>query len=205
MPFVPATNVCSVELVYGYEGQIMENVYHVQFPATPTTTSQASVAAAFVSWFGSYLRGVTANPCFLLKILVTDLTTVTSGGIEYVTGLPIPGTNGEDMSPGNVTVAVKWLTGIRGRSFRGRTYHVGLNRSMYTASTLFDASRAALVSAYGELLTIIGGLTGGYSLVVLSRRAAKAPRITAVASIITSVAVDPTLDSQRRRLPGRGR
>lgn len=205
MPFVPATNVVSAQMVYTQQGQFVENVYHVQFPAAPTPSTMNTVAAAFVSWFNVTQKTTVNVNVNLVKVLMTDLSSVNAGGVEYTTGLPIAGASAGTESPMNVTVAIKFLTGFRGRSYRGRIYHVGLVEGSYSGSTLGAGSLTTLKTTYDTLRTNIAGLAGGYGLVVLSRRENKNWRINAVATLITAVDVDATLDSQRRRLPGRGR
>jgi len=45
--------------------------------------------------------------------------------------------------------------------------------------------------------------TAGYELVVTSFQTGLAPRVAGVSTPVTSVGVNTTVDSQRRRLPGR--
>lgn len=205
MPFVPVPNVVAAQMLYTQQGQFVENVLHIQFPAPPTPTSMSTVAAALVTSHGAHLKTAQATTVSLVRIIMTDLSSVNAGGIEYTTGLPIAGTSGGTESPMNVTLAIKLLTGFRGRSYRGRLYHVGLVEGAYTGSTMIPATLTSIKNVYDALRSDIAAIPGGYSLVVVSRRENKNWRITGVATIVTAVDVDSTLDSQRRRLPGRGR
>ncbi len=203
MAFVPAVNCCRVEMVFSCEGQIVENVYHVAVGATPTPTIMTNIAAAFKTWWHTHLVAMEPTAVSLNLIRVTDLDDEFAPGIEYVSGLPETGSNVTLPAPMNVTVAIKWVTGNRGRSFRGRTYHVQLRVDQYTSSTLNGTNAADLKTNYDFLRTDIA--TAGWQLSVLSTRHNKANRVTGLVTFITGVSVDPTLDSQRRRLPGRGR
>jgi hypothetical protein len=103
-----------------------------------------------------------------------------------------------------VTIAVSWRTGITGRSFRGRTYHLGLSEAQYVGSTLEVTPAGLILTAYDALLTTINAISGN-QMGVLSRYADKAPRVNGLLTPISNVEfVDLVLDSQRRRLPLHG-
>lgn len=206
MAFVPAPNCARVEMVYTQAGQTMENVYHVKLAAGPFSDSNLiDAAAAFKTWWDTRLKSNVRTEVTLVKILATALDSQTAVGIEYTTGLPIAGTNSSGAPlPNNVTVAIKWLTAARGRSLRGRTYHIGLSSTSVTASEITTAERSVLLTAYGNLFTDLVGLTPALTLSVVSYYSNNALRNSALITPIIDVGVDITLDSQRRRLPGRG-
>jgi len=157
-----------------------------------------------LDWWSNYLKVLQVNTVQLFMLRYTDLTTQTSGGIEYTTGLPIAGTYADDQGmPSNVTVAVKWTTGLRGRSYRGRTYHIGTPRAEIEGNLIATDYRGDLVQAYGTLINRFTQ-TGG-QMVVASRQNNGVIRTTGVSTPITAVSVEHTVDSQRRRLPGRGK
>jgi hypothetical protein len=108
--------------------------------------------------------------------------------------------------PNNVAIVMSLKTGLRGKSFRGRIYHVGLSDAVVTANAVTTVQRDALVAGY-SLLTTFAGATGEaiFNLVVLSYYASSVLRPTPIATPVTSVTSDGIVDSQRRRLPGRGR
>lgn len=202
MAFIPVPNTCRVELVFSQEGQFCENVFHVKQAAPFDAAALASVAAAFVSWHGANLKTMQVSTCSLIKIIATALDSESAPGIEYATGLPVVGTRGNAAMPMNVTVAVKWLTALRGKSFRGRSYHIGLDDQDVTLSALPPASVSAMRGAYFPLIAATAGWVPG--LVVVSYRTNNEDRMTGLASEILDCSVDSTVDSQRRRLPGRG-
>lgn len=201
--FVPIPNCVSVQMVHLVQGQICENVYHVAVGAPPTSTSMNAIAAAFKTWWLAHLQAMEPTQVSVDNIIVTDLSSQLGGTVDYVTGLPISGTNATPTAPMNVTVAIKWLTGNRGRSYRGRSFHIQLRTDQYTGSVLNGTNAADLTTNYNALITAI--TAGGWMLAVASRIQNKVPRITGLATFITGLAVDPVIDSQRRRLPGRGR
>lgn len=202
MPFVPAPNCARVEMVFTEEAQFCENVYHVAKNVPYTAGDLATVAADFKTWWNTSIKTLVPNPVALVKILVTALDSESSPGVEYVTGLPINGTSAGVTSPMNVTVAIKWLTDLRGRSYRGRTYHIGLMPSVITGSVVNAGSVTALKAGYNALIGALSVPSGALS--VVSYRTGRAWRPSAIHTPITVCDIDPVCDSQRRRLPGRG-
>lgn len=104
-------------------------------------------------------------------------------------------------SPGNVTFAVKKVSGKTGRSARGRTYWIGMQRSGLTANlNRMDASAAAAIVGAVDALRA-GIVTEGWAPVIISRFSGGVKRAQGVTfTWIDSVSVDLNVDSQRRRL-----
>jgi hypothetical protein len=204
MPFVPAPNVAMVELRYLWDGQKCENTLYFLRNEDLTVSALEAIGGAIADWWATNLKPQTSDDVSLNTVFVTDLTTATSPAVEITGGLPQSGAVAEEALPNNVSLAVKFSTVNRGRSFRGRNYILGIIGSVVAANTVSDAFAAAIVDAYEQLLSaaVIGA---DFTWVVLSRFADNLPREEAVATPITSVSVtDKTIDSSRRRLPGRG-
>lgn len=203
MQFIPVPNTASVEAIFDVFGQKVENVYHVSQSSPFTETALAQAASAFVDWYGLHGKTLTGGYCSLAKIVAKDLTSADGPAIEYNTGLPIAGTApAAQAAPLNVTCAVSFGTAKRGRSYRGRIYQIGLNVSQYNENQITGGMQSALITAYAALVAAFH--TAGFDMCVVSRFANKAPRAQGVHTTITSVNVDVNLDSQRRRLTGRG-
>lgn len=204
VPFVPAAKTAQVEMVYTAAGQIMENVYHVVGTADWTLTSLTALINDFVGWettYGKYQRAVNV---FCTKIKASDLST--QFGPISETAENIEGVEADGPFPNNVTVAVKWITGLRGRSHRGRTYHIGLPRSYVDASEnqLGPTAITDMVTCYRALKNT--AFTNSGILNVRSIRTANAYRTTSLMTpIVDAVLADAFVDSQRRRLPGHNR
>lgn len=202
MTFVPFPNTVKVEMVFSQAGQIVQNVYHVRDTSFVTVGSLTTIAELFKGWWDVELQTLVSSKVTLNSIKVTSLETPTSLGIEYVDGLPLAALGSPNALPNNATVAIKWLTGVRGRSYRGRTYHIGLTTLQVAESTLNEVSQTALTDAYNELRTL--AFDAGLPLVVASRISGGVPRETGEITFITGCSVNRTVDSQRRRLPERG-
>lgn len=206
MPFVPAPEIIQVEMVYSCFGQICENVFHVQKAGGVTPSDLSAAQVVFLNWWTANMRATYHSGLSLTLIRARDMTTQTGLATELGVSTSNTGTiTGFPALPNNVALAVKWTTGLSGRSYRGRTFHFAFstNQLSSTDPDVVTATYAqALVTAYTALHTTC--LTNTIPLVVLSKFANKVARNTAVATPILAVQVNTAIDSQRRRLLGRG-
>lgn len=203
MAFVPVPNTALAEIRMTDDFQKVENTLYFDFGAPPTVTDLQNLGADLLAWYIALMGPLQSSGVALREIYITDLTSATGPThTETPATLITGGASGEQL-PNNVSVAVSFRTALRGRSFRGRNYFVGLVDSQVAHNTLTGAMIAALTNAYNQLPASLG--TSGAIWVVVSRFTAGAPRVTGVATPVSAVViVDDTVDSQRRRLPGRG-
>lgn len=201
-PFIPFVNVAAFQLVFNQDGQIIENTFNLKHEAGWDVTTLVAACDALKAWWNTSARPQVATNVSLTKIIATDLASESAPGIDYTAGLPIVGDGGESGLPNNVTVVVKWLTALRGRSYRGRTYHIGLRPGLITASHLTGAASTQLTTVYTAYL--VGLPTDDFIPVVCSRRQDNAWLTTGISTEIVGFSINSTLDSQRRRLPERG-
>jgi hypothetical protein len=139
----------------------------------------------------------------LNEVYTTDLTTQTgpTDTLAYVT--PIPGERAHESLPNNVALTVSFRTAARGRSARGRNYIAGLSDDQVLHNTVDASVASGLAAAYNDIPARLEGL--GYGWVVVSKKSGGVPRVAGLARpVTTAIVVDRTVDSQRRRLPGRG-
>lgn len=206
-PFIPAQGIMQAEMVFTYLGQVCENVFHViqgdgaTAPTIPEMNALGDALLAYETQFGSVAR---SNQAALQNVIVRDLTTQSAPAVIRQPGAPIVGQVATQPMPGNVTVAVKWNTALRGRSFRGRTYHIGLVASGVAGDQLVPATLNDLLARYAQLRTSINGVAG-CTMGVVSFAHNNFWRDAGLFTPITSATIDPNLDSQRRRLTGRGK
>lgn len=200
MPFVPGANVLEIDAIYTQYSERVENVFYVQGTAAWTETTINAALDNYSNWetmWGAARRGDNVN---LVLLVGRDLTTQTSTSVEKVES--IQGTDGGAHLPNNVTIAVKHQTALRGRSFRGRTYWIGLTatRLDVTGNLVTPTEAGRLVDAMEALRTSAwpnGGVMG-----VFSRRHQDGWRAAGVFTPIERfLLTDLFIDSQRRRLP----
>lgn len=201
--FIPVPGVARFELIFTAAGSRVENVYHVKKIATSwDVTSLATVADKFIAWYDETLKSQVSSSVNLALVVATDHSSATGPRLEYTEGLPIAGSNAGVLLPNNATVAASWRTALRGRSYRGRTFHVGMTQSQVEGSNLAAGAQAALQLVYSNLMSAVND--SDHQLVVVSRFNQGTSRIIGAATPINNVTIDPVVDSQRRRLPARG-
>ena len=177
-------------------GQLIENVYHVLGPDPFDVTAAGQIADIFDTFLGSLTVNLSQDISFG-EIFIHNLALGASGNFT----LPItPAQQGQvvdDSEPGSVAFCVSLRTALAGRSTRGRKYYSGLPVGDVTGN-MFDATRAAgLVASVNALISDLNGL--GNPLCIFSKT------IPALTTVTAATQVDLAVDSQRRRLTGRGR
>lgn len=205
MPFVPAANTLQAELRYNYGSSLAENVLYFQGSAGVTVALATTLGNNLIGWWNTNFKARMPTQVVLREVYVTDLTTQTSFTVSVTTGLPSAGTALQDPLPFNCALCVSLRTANRGRSGRGRNYVLGLLETEVSANTVASTTVSPTLTAYG-LLVGAGTFTPGLQLVIVSRFTNKLPRANALVQPVTNaVILDSVVDSQRRRLPGRGR
>ena len=203
LPFQPAPNTARYEVIFTQDGQRIENVFHVLFSSIFTTTHLFEAVAHFRDWWAGAGKGMASDAVSVATVVMSSLQDPTAPTLEFPTSDWPTGTRTSPAMPMNVTVAVSLRTALRGRSYRGRIYHVGLTEDMIANSVLLPTYVADVAASYSDLKSRLA--TGGFQLCVLSRVNGGVRRTTGVSTPVESILVDAFLDSQRRRLPGRGR
>lgn len=203
MPFIPCPNTVQLELIYSQAGQTTQNVHHYLTPVVPSAASLSLFCASALDWWDTQLENRVCSATQLVLIRATDLSSQVGPVVNYGVSLPQVGTRTGTMLPNNVTVAITKRTAARGRSFRGRTYWPGLNTVDVTANVVSGTLIASIITALtaGQTLTTADG---DYLMSVLSRYGSGDPRPAGILSTITGFTSDGVVDSQRKRLPGRG-
>lgn len=203
MAYIPADNVCMAELVMLWDSQSVETVLHFRPDAPLTPTLMNELGAFLQSWWDVQMQAIMPLTLSLVNIKLTDLTIDVGPVINYATGLPLVGTVASPSLPNNVAVVITKRTLLRGRSYRGRIYHPGLHESVVTNNAVDSAFLLGVINRYA---LVINPVTAGanWDFVVISKYANNAPRVSADVTPVESLDSDGRVDSQRRRLPGRG-
>lgn len=205
MPFVPADNVAQVAARYTVSGQQVENTLYFEHTSEPDEAALLVIATFVGSWRDTFLKAIQGAHCSFREAYAVSLQTAFSPTATYTPASPIAGTYSGTPLPNNTTLAVSFRTNGRGRSARGRNYAVGLTETALS-STLGQAVQATyaadIIEAYEYLLT---DTPADWSWVIVSRYVNGSPRANGLVIPVTNVILtDLTVDSQRRRLPGRG-
>ena len=174
-------------------------VLHAQAAAAPTEDDVDNAAAAVASW----LEETATRLCFSGGVTFVDVEAKdisVAGG--YQTTVPLASVTGTYNQgtplPGNVAVAISLHTNHGGRRGRGRVFMYGL-RGDNLSSVEQDMISPATANAYYEAWTALRD-----ALTATNTPWAVCSRKDAAVYPITAVTVDPSTDSMRRRLKGRG-
>jgi len=203
MAFIPADQVIRTEMIYSWGGQIVENVLHWLSSEPVSEIVITTLLEAMEEWFNDFLSTDVSNEISLTEIKGTDLTAAGSFVVEHFPTSPIPGDAATPSVPNNSTLAIKLTTLGSGRSARGRNYLCGLVDANTNGSTEYQATPTAeLIVNYLEFLDT--PFTPDYELSVVSFYHLGAPRVSGLVQPVIGIGADLFLDSQRRRLAGRG-
>jgi hypothetical protein len=185
-------------LQFTQEAQILQNVLNFIRFGGFTDEEVVSVAEDLITWWNDELKTDVPSEVALTQVRARRLDEEDSPIFEVSTGLPLAGTASGPL-PNNVTLAVKTLTGLGGRRRRGRVYHVGLRTGKLLSTDvnrIDPGSLSGILDAYRALRD--------FSFSVADTSWCVWSRISGQGTVITEVASDGVVDSQRRRLPGRG-
>ena len=202
MAFVPTPNAAKVAITGHLYGEECVNTLHFTNSAPFTGTTLATLAADVSGWWiSSILTGLSAG--YVMSNVTATAIDVDSGAQAInAAGSGTVGGNGAEALPNNVALCVSFRTARSGRSYRGRNYVPAIPGNQLTGTNNVKGTFAtAIVTGYEILLAGFSGITW----VVVSKFHNNVPRTAGVTEPIVSVLlVDTVLDSQRRRLPGRG-
>lgn len=204
MAFVPTPNGLRLEAVYSQGGQVVENVFHYVVSPGLGETELFELGNAFYTKWALGLKLIQSESATLQKLVLTLLDTESSPGVEWTDELPQSGVVTGQPMPNSVTVAVRMVTALRGRSYRGRSYFIGLGESQVEGNTIPETVQNGIRNGYLALLNISYGAIQA-NMAVLSKVHSLATRTQGVLTPVTNITVNGVIDSQRRRLPQRGR
>lgn len=203
--FIPVPNVASVELIYSLNGIVAENQFHVHKGSPYSASDLTALRTTVDTWDSSTGKGLRAVACTLVRIRSKSLESAGAPMEDFALATPRAGTQAGTVYPANVSFAYKKSTGLSGRSFRGRWYHVGLTTGA-VGTTPNQLASVSVTNFLGFLNALQTALTSaGHTMGVVSYRTGGAYRTTGVFTAQTGfVAVDLNIDSMRKRLTGRG-
>lgn len=203
MAFIPTPNAVrvSIEFTFGLSTVVLTLAF--KFPTAPSVADMQELAESLNGWRATYLNPLLHTSAVCTRIKCVDQSSSNAPTYELVPISEQAGTRSGTPLPNNVACVASWLTGNRGRSYRGRMYLFGMVQTDELTTTSFTTSylttAAAAAAALGTAAT-----AAGFTHVILSTRANGAPRTTGVATPVTTTRVENLIDSQRRRLAGRG-
>lgn len=216
MAFIPAANTAQVRILQELHGEKLTNTFYVRANAPWGSDDLISLGNTVMDWWASDLADGLSNQISLAGVQVRSMQEEEAPGVELAAVANTVGGLVEASLPGNAALVVKFLTGLTGRNRRGRVFMAGLGEASVTGNQISQAVRDTIVAAWGTLRDTLNGL--GYAHVVASfyngTELVEQPngetvyrpiaRSTALLTEVLSYRADLYIDSQRRRLAGRG-
>jgi hypothetical protein len=207
MAFIAVPNTVRAEIRGTFQGErVLNTLWFAKIDAW-VPAEMTALADTLAAWWTTNCLQQQSDQYTLREIYVRDYTAAV--GLEYTSTVDLPavGEIPEAALPNNVSLAVSFRSGFTGRSTRGRNYWVGFAETQIVGNAVADAVITDITSYYALLLpdfietTLIPDITW----VITSFYTGGAPRSFGATFIINTVTcVDNIVDSQRRRLPGRG-
>lgn len=206
MAFIPVSQTCKAEVHCTWAGQTTINDLYFFLPAgEPTLAQTLQLAQDLDAWWSASVL-INLNESLTYNFIRTRSLLVPNGFTAESASNSGPGGISGEAVPNNVNPCISFRTGVAGRSFRGRNYIPGLSNSDVTGNVLETAWKTALINAYTDLNPGGNFGTAAWNWVVVSYFTGGSPRAAGlVTPVISAIFTDDIVDSQRRRLPGRGK
>lgn len=209
MAAVLVAGTCEVELVFGLDGETIENTLYFNKTGAWTPAEFTALGSALHDWWQLGMSTHLSSTCALIAIKLTDLTSLTGAAITYSTGLPSAGTVSAEPVPNNVAPCITLHTANRGRSYRGRNYIGGIPNDQVSTNRFLATIADPITAAYMQLIDVASAqactwvVVSRYSgITVVGGRRVPTPRSEGISTPVLSASfTDNVVDSQRRRLP----
>lgn len=188
---------------YRYDNQAIQNSIAINLPSGWNATQLEAMASALEAWWTAELQPHLPNSIELHQIIATDQTALTSARVAH----PVSQFGGTaapagTICPANVTCAIHFNTGDRGRGRSGRNYFPILMEAQVDNDYLDAAMAAIIEAAYAALQAAITAAIADAIWVVLHRIAGGEQLAAGTWSPVLGAGFrDFVIDSQRDRLP----
>lgn len=202
MAYIPVPNTIQAELIFTEFDDVAENTLYFTDDHDPSGSELLALATDLITWWVTYLKPYTGSFYGLVEVKCTDLTTVSSPSITVPASGTPHGDDTGDPLPAQTSLCMSLLTLARGRSYRGRNYVGGFTEASTSGGVYVGSHVAHIEDAYNALFTVADANTAIWT--VASRYNGGAPRVTGVATPVSSVRGNAIPATQRRRRPGVG-
>jgi hypothetical protein len=208
MAFTPVPNTARCCLKYTLFDQQVCNIMYFEKGSPWTASELVTLATAINSWVDAELLPLLSADMKFVGTEARSMEAESAPSVEVAISPPLEGDVANAGLPGNVALAIKFATGLTGRSFRGRNYIAGWPEQSVTGNKMLPAPQAALVVAFEQLASYLVGLAANHVVASLfsgvDPDGKPIPRTTGVTTEVSQYTADENIDSMRKRLNGRG-
>lgn len=206
MPFQPVPGTIGIVVDCRLSGEVAQNtLYFFQNGADPTVGDCIAVATIVKNFYTNALMPLLATTLIGVKVVAKNL--FINGGAKGVVSMAgSAGGVATEQATNNDAAVVTFDTGQSGKSSHGRNYVPGIPNAAITVNTLDPDFMAGVIAAYETLLPGGDNDPAPYFWSVVSRQSGGIVAAEGLAVPVMNVYfTDDIIDSQRRRLPGRGK
>jgi len=189
--------VVRVAMLFSRDTRTFVNTFHCTKPSAWTVAQMATLANQFVTWWSTQYRNLSWIGISLTQVQVRLYDPSNPLAYDLTLGTPAPGVINTAPDPASATLSVSWRSGLAGRKYRGRFYTVGMVEAQSQDN---DTVSSAYVITAGNIAAALLSdlLAAGIQLVIFHR-------VDNTLTPVISSIIENLVDSQRRRLAGRGR
>lgn len=203
MAFISAINTVKVVLEQLFGTSELANIVYFLKSGGWSEAEMTALLDDVETWWITYMQPYLGNALSLTGLTATDMSSATGPVVTKAVSPAEVGAGTSDPQAANVTAVITFRTAGRGRSSRGRNYIPGLTQDVMDSVTDVLAGWCGyMIDAYEAFSDVEVANTCTH--VVASFYHEKAPRATALLQPVTGYTMDTAVDSQRRRLRGRG-
>lgn len=189
---------------YSLWGQIIQNVFYFRRSGGWSEANLLEQLTELLAAWHINIKPLLPTVITLVDLIATDVAT--EDAEQATLAASAPGTNATAAfeNPGT-TFAIKFATDRVGRSYRGRMYWpVLLTTQVNEGQIASTAAALAIVAGVADMFADTSSVTGNEHVIVSYMNDCAWRTTAAVTAVRTYTYTDLNLDSQRRRLPGRG-
>jgi hypothetical protein len=184
---------------------VENTLYFGNFTGSGSSNELTLLGDDIMSWWINQMMPLLVQQYILREVYVVDMSSDTAPTATVTPGSETTGSVTSPSMPNNVALCVSFRTAGRGRSSRGRNYISGFGEGAVEGNRIASSVANDIKAVYQSLLDPAIFVID-WTWVVYSRYENKQPRSVASTPAVEAVVLTDTIvDSQRRRLPGRGR
>lgn len=199
MAFIPVMNVLKCVVRMSYPGRVYTNTLWFQKSGGWSAAGGILMCNTVREWWVDAILPLQSNAVSLLDVLGYDMSDSAGFVVSSGTAGPTAGGYVGAVLPGNVTLAISLRTDNRGKSGRGRLYHIGLPEGQVTNNTVDAGHVSDLDQGYVDFWTAVESESGA-DWGVVSFQKDGVVRNPGVFQPITQILVNNHVDSQSRRV-----
>lgn len=181
------------------------NVLHFTKPTPWTIAEMGTLGTNLKNWWDTYLKVCIPPQTSLTQIQLRKYDPAAPFAVDVPVSPAILGTRGTVSEAANATSTISLRTGLAGRAYRGRIYIPGLSETDVQQNDQLSSALTALLATAAFQLLVAG--TPGLSSFpgVFHRPLPVSKPLDNLITAFTGYVIENIVDSQRKRLPGRGR